>query len=236
MRMSPTGNDGPCTVGNAQDAAMALSDQLEDLATRTKHLEDTAKAADEKNRASLEQERERLHSNVQTEAQQLQASASRRVRRLARGGRTSWQRWNSGALSCEPGSRSGGPSGSSTRRRAMPTTRRPTRATWCRWPPTWWTPRSTRSSTPPSREARLTSSPPGPEPRRHWPHEVVSTYSVPATGARRWPRWPWTHSRARDRMLGVPLWLWFRLTSTDVRARRGQQHQWSSWTRQPRRT
>jgi hypothetical protein len=40
---------------NPQEARMALSDQLENLATRTKHLEDTAKAADEKNRAKLEQ-------------------------------------------------------------------------------------------------------------------------------------------------------------------------------------
>ena len=56
---------------------MALSDQLVDLASRTKHLEDTAKATDERNRARLEKDREELHANVETEAQKLQESADR---------------------------------------------------------------------------------------------------------------------------------------------------------------
>jgi len=56
---------------------MALSDQLTDLAARTKQLEDAAAAADAKNRAMLEQEREKLHSNMQKEAKDLQSTADR---------------------------------------------------------------------------------------------------------------------------------------------------------------
>jgi hypothetical protein len=54
---------------------MALSDQLTDLAGRTKHLEDSAAAAREKNRTKLEQDREKLHSAVQQDAQSVRSSA-----------------------------------------------------------------------------------------------------------------------------------------------------------------
>jgi len=54
---------------------MALSDQLMDLAKRTKRLEDAAAAAQAQNRAKLEQDREKLHSTMSTEAQKLQSSA-----------------------------------------------------------------------------------------------------------------------------------------------------------------
>ena len=53
---------------------MALSDQLTDLAGRTKRLEDAASDANEKNKAKLEQDREKLHSKVMSDAQQIQAS------------------------------------------------------------------------------------------------------------------------------------------------------------------
>jgi RNA polymerase-binding transcription factor DksA len=52
---------------------MALSDQLSDLAGKTKQLEDTAAAANAQNRAKLEKEREKLHSNMQSEAKKLQS-------------------------------------------------------------------------------------------------------------------------------------------------------------------
>src|SRR5690349_7740943 len=55
---------------------MALSDQLMDLAKRTKRLEDAAADAEAKNRAKLEQDREKLHSTMSTEAQKLQSSAA----------------------------------------------------------------------------------------------------------------------------------------------------------------
>jgi DNA repair exonuclease SbcCD ATPase subunit len=53
---------------------MALSDQLTDLAARTKKLEDTAAATRAKDRAQLEQERERLNSNMEAQAQRIQSS------------------------------------------------------------------------------------------------------------------------------------------------------------------
>lgn len=54
---------------------MALSDQLTDLADRTKQLEDSANAAKAKNRAKLEQQRDELHSKVEKDAQSIQSSA-----------------------------------------------------------------------------------------------------------------------------------------------------------------
>jgi len=55
---------------------MALSDQLTDLAGRTKRLEDAAAAADARNRAMLEQEKEKLHSSMEKEAKDLRSSAN----------------------------------------------------------------------------------------------------------------------------------------------------------------
>jgi hypothetical protein len=54
---------------------MALSDQLTDLAGRTKQLEDSAAAAREMNRTKLEQERDKLHSAVENDAQNVRSSA-----------------------------------------------------------------------------------------------------------------------------------------------------------------
>ena len=54
---------------------MALSDQLTDLAARTKRLESTAADTRAKNRAKLEQDREKLHTQVTDEANQIQKSA-----------------------------------------------------------------------------------------------------------------------------------------------------------------
>jgi hypothetical protein len=56
---------------------MALSDQLTDLAHRTKQLEDTAAAAQAQNRAKLEKERDKLHADMQSEAQKLQSRAAK---------------------------------------------------------------------------------------------------------------------------------------------------------------
>jgi RNA polymerase-binding transcription factor DksA len=56
---------------------MALSDQLTDLAGKTKQLEDTAAAAKAQNRAKLEKERDKLHSDMQSEAKKLQAGADK---------------------------------------------------------------------------------------------------------------------------------------------------------------
>ena len=55
---------------------MALSDQLTDLASRTRRLEDSAADVKAQNRAKLEQERERLHSAMQSTAQNVRSSAS----------------------------------------------------------------------------------------------------------------------------------------------------------------
>jgi hypothetical protein len=56
---------------------MALSDQLTDLASRTKKLEDAAAAARAKNRAKLEQDREKLHSTMTSEAKSIKSSADK---------------------------------------------------------------------------------------------------------------------------------------------------------------
>jgi RNA polymerase-binding transcription factor DksA len=56
---------------------MALSDQLSDLAAKTKQLEDTAAAAKTQNRAKLEKERDKLHTDMQSEAKKLQAGAEK---------------------------------------------------------------------------------------------------------------------------------------------------------------
>jgi hypothetical protein len=56
---------------------MALSDQLTDLAGRTKRLEDTAAAAEAQNKTKLEQEREKLHTATATEAKKLKTSADK---------------------------------------------------------------------------------------------------------------------------------------------------------------
>jgi hypothetical protein len=55
---------------------MALSDQLESLASRTKQLEDGAAATRAKDRAKLVQEREKLQSQMETTAQSIQSSAA----------------------------------------------------------------------------------------------------------------------------------------------------------------
>jgi hypothetical protein len=56
---------------------MALSDQLSDLAGKTKQLEDTAAAAKTQNRAKLEKERDKLHTDMESEAKKLQAGADK---------------------------------------------------------------------------------------------------------------------------------------------------------------
>ena len=56
---------------------MALSDQLSALAGKTKELEDTAAAAKAQNRAKLEKDREKLHSDMETEAKKLQSGAEK---------------------------------------------------------------------------------------------------------------------------------------------------------------
>src|SRR5437764_14298230 len=48
---------------------MALSDQLTDLANRTRQLEDAAATTRAKDRTKLEEQREKLQSKVKTEAQ-----------------------------------------------------------------------------------------------------------------------------------------------------------------------
>jgi hypothetical protein len=55
---------------------MALSDDLTDLAGRTKHLEDTAAAVESQNKVKLEKEREKLHGEMQTEAKKIESSAT----------------------------------------------------------------------------------------------------------------------------------------------------------------
>ncbi len=53
---------------------MALSDQLTDLAARTKKLEDAAAANRAKSKAQLEQDQEKVNAKVQAQAQKMQAS------------------------------------------------------------------------------------------------------------------------------------------------------------------
>src|SRR6266511_579559 len=56
---------------------MALSDQLTDLAARTRDLEEAAAATRGKNRVKLEDQREKLHSKIKTEAQSIQSTAGK---------------------------------------------------------------------------------------------------------------------------------------------------------------
>ena len=55
---------------------MALSDQLTDLAGRTKKLEDSAAAAREKDRADLEKQRENLHSTIEADAKKIKSDTA----------------------------------------------------------------------------------------------------------------------------------------------------------------
>jgi hypothetical protein len=56
---------------------MALSDQLTDLAARTKELEDATAANKAKSQAQLEQEREKLNAKMQAQAQKMQSSVDK---------------------------------------------------------------------------------------------------------------------------------------------------------------
>lgn len=56
---------------------MALSDQLTELAARTKKLEDAAAANKAKSQAQLEQEREKLNAKMQAQAQKIQSSVDK---------------------------------------------------------------------------------------------------------------------------------------------------------------
>lgn len=62
-------------LSDARLFSMTPSDQLTDLADRTRRLEDAAAAAAARNRAMLEQEREKLHAAMEKEAKDLQSSA-----------------------------------------------------------------------------------------------------------------------------------------------------------------
>lgn len=55
---------------------MALSDQLMDLANRTKRLEDTVAAARAKNEQQLEEQRQKLQSSMDAQAQNVRAKAA----------------------------------------------------------------------------------------------------------------------------------------------------------------
>lgn len=55
---------------------MALSDQLEDLAGKTKKLEDTAAVVRAKNTAKLEQQRDQFHAAVETQTDKVRAKAA----------------------------------------------------------------------------------------------------------------------------------------------------------------
>ena len=54
---------------------MALSDQLTDLANRTKQLEDSAAAAREQDRKKLEKQRDELNASMQKQAQKIKTDA-----------------------------------------------------------------------------------------------------------------------------------------------------------------
>ena len=56
---------------------MALSDQLTDLAARTKKLEDSAAASKEKSRTQLEQDRTKLDAKMDAQAQNIKASVGK---------------------------------------------------------------------------------------------------------------------------------------------------------------
>ncbi len=57
---------------------MALSDQLTELAARTKKLEDTAAANKAKSQAELEQEQEKLNAKMRSQAESMQASMDKK--------------------------------------------------------------------------------------------------------------------------------------------------------------
>ncbi len=57
---------------------MALSDQLTELAARTKKLEDAAAANKAKSQAELEQEQEKLNAKMQSRAESMQASMDKK--------------------------------------------------------------------------------------------------------------------------------------------------------------
>jgi len=56
---------------------MALSDQLTDLANRTKQLEDSAAAAREQDRKKLEPHRDELDASMQKQAQKIKTDAQK---------------------------------------------------------------------------------------------------------------------------------------------------------------
>ena len=56
---------------------MALSDQLTDLANRTKQLEDSASAARERNGIKLEQQRDKLDAAMQKQAEKIKTDAQK---------------------------------------------------------------------------------------------------------------------------------------------------------------
>jgi hypothetical protein len=56
---------------------MALSDQLTELAARTKKLEDAAAANKAKTQAQLEQDREKLDAHMQAQAQKIESSVDK---------------------------------------------------------------------------------------------------------------------------------------------------------------
>jgi uncharacterized small protein (DUF1192 family) len=67
-------------MGNGRSPRLACSPDLiviEQVAGRTKRLEDTAAAAEAQNRAKLELKHEKLHTTMETEAQNLQSFASK---------------------------------------------------------------------------------------------------------------------------------------------------------------
>jgi hypothetical protein len=55
---------------------MAISDQLTDLAARTKRLEGTAAAGQEQDRAEFEKERQNLHSAIEADARKIKSDAA----------------------------------------------------------------------------------------------------------------------------------------------------------------
>jgi hypothetical protein len=122
---------------------MALSDQLLDLASRTKQLEDAAAAARAQDHAKLEQDREKLHSTMEAEAQQLQSSASDAQSQASSWWADTTARMEQRRAELRAKTRAG-PSGSWSKQNAMPRTRWTTRLPWCRWPRIPSTPRSTR--------------------------------------------------------------------------------------------
>src|SRR5205823_8172202 len=97
-----SGERGAARDSDAKEATMALSDQLTDLAQRTKHLEDAAAAARARNRAMLEDQQEKLHSQMSAEAQHLESRRARPRRTCGRGGQTRPRTSSSGGRVFEP--------------------------------------------------------------------------------------------------------------------------------------